>query len=90
MSWSVSACGPAAKVAVQLEQQFDHIKLTDAGEQETATNAKTLVLQTVATIDSERPIRVTASGLMGFKEWNTKQSPYQSVDIKIEPIHFTT
>jgi hypothetical protein len=90
MSWSVSACGPAAKVAVQLEQQFSTIKMNDAGEQETVQNTRTLFAQTLATFSPERPVRASASGSMGFKDWGAKTEPYQSVDLKIEPIHFST
>lgn len=90
MSWSVSACGPVAKVAEQLEQQFSSIKMNDSGEQETVNGVRALFSQTLATMDPSRPVRAMASGSMGFKEWTAKTSPYQSVDLKIEPIHFTT
>ncbi len=90
MSWSVSACGPAAKAAEQLDKQFTNFSNFDKGEMETIQNTRTLVAQTLATIDPERPIRITASGSMGFKDYTAKTGPYQSVDLKIEPIHFTT
>jgi len=94
MSWSVSACGPAAKAAEQLEQQFTKIKCSDKGEQETVQNVRALVSQTLATIDPEKPVIVTASGSMGYKEWSSQSTrphvgPYQSVDLKISPIHFS-
>ncbi len=93
MSWSVSACGPAAKAAEQLEQQFDKIKLTDPGEQATVQNLRALVAQTLATIDPEKPVSVSASGSMGYKKWGTSkepnEGPFQSVDLKISPIHFS-
>jgi hypothetical protein len=89
MSWSVSACGPASKIAEQLEQQFERVNMNDAGEQETVQHARKLISQALGTMDPERPIRVMASGSMGFKEWTSKSSPYQSVDLKIEPIHFS-
>jgi hypothetical protein len=89
MSWSVSACGPAAKAAEHLEHQFGAIKMNDKGEQETVQNVRVLVGQTLATIEPEKPIRVTASGSMGFREWSSKVGPYQSVDLKIEAIHFS-
>ena len=55
MSWSVSACGPAAKAAEQLEQQFTRISnCTDPGEQETVQKVRALVAQTLATIDPEK------------------------------------
>ena len=89
MSWSVSACGPAAKAAEQLEQQFGKITMNDAGEQETVQNVRGLVAQTLATIGPENPVRVAASGSMGFTDWQNKAGPFQSVDLKIEPIHFS-
>ena len=89
MSWSVSACGPAAKAAEQLEQQFTKINCTDPGEQETVQKVRALVAQTLATIEPEKIMRVSASGSMGFKDWQNKTGPYQSVDLKIEPIHFS-
>lgn len=89
MSWSVSACGPAAKCAEQLEQQFEKVNMNDKGEQETVQHVRKLVAQTLTTFDPERPIRVGASGSMGFKDYTQKLSPYQSVDLKIEPIHFS-
>lgn len=89
MSWSVAASGPAAKVAEQLEQQFGVIKMNDEGEQETVQNVRTLIAQTLSTIDPEKPVRVSASGSMGFKDWTNKTGAHQSVDLKIEPIHFS-
>jgi len=65
MSWSVSACGPASKIAEQLEQQFSKINLTDPGEQETVQHVRALVAQTLTTIDPEKAVQVSASGSMG-------------------------
>jgi hypothetical protein len=89
MSWSVCACGPAPKIAEQLEQQFERVNMNDKGEQETVQHARKLVAQTLATIEPEKIMRVSASGSIGFKDWQNKTGPYQSVDLKIEPIHFT-
>ena len=89
MSWSVSACGPAPKVAEQLEQQFERVNMNDKGEQETVQHARKLIAQTLATIEPEKIMRVSAPGSMGFKDWQNKTGSYQSVDLKIEPIHFS-
>lgn len=89
MSWSVSACGFASKVAEQLEQQFERVNMNDKGEQETVQHVRKLFAQTLATIEPEKVMRVSASGSMGFKDWQNKTGPYQSVDLKIEPIHFS-
>ena len=89
MSWSVSACGPASKVAEQLEQQFERVNMNDKGEQETVQHARKLVAQTLATIEPDKIMRISASGSIGFKDWQNKAGAYQSVDLKIEPIHFS-
>ena len=89
MSWSVSASGQAAKAAEQLEQQFERIKMNDEGEQETVQHVRKLVAQTLATIEPDKLISVAASGSMGFNDWQKKTGPYQSVDLKIAPIHLT-
>ena len=89
MSWSVSACGPTSKVAEQLEQQFERVNMNDKGEQETVQHARKLVAQTLATIEPDKIMRISASGSMGFKDWQNKTGAYQSVDLKIEPIHFS-
>jgi hypothetical protein len=82
------------KAAEQLEQQFEKIKLTDPGEQETVQKVRALVSQALGTIDPEKPVNVSASGSMGYKEWSSQSTrphvgPYQSVDLKISPIHFS-
>jgi hypothetical protein len=94
MSWSISASGPANKVAVQLEQQFTNINCSDPGEQATVQNVRALVAQTLSTIDPDKPVQVTGSGSMGYKEWSSQSTrphvgPFQSVDLKISPIHFS-
>ena|SRR5208282_3778476 len=97
MSWSVSACGPASKIADQLEQQFERVNMTGqlaklydtTGEQETVWHARKLIAQTLATIEPEKIMRVSASGSMEFMDWHNKTGAYQSVDLKIEPIHFS-
>jgi len=86
MSWSVSACGPANQIAEQLEQQFEKIKMNDPGEQETVNNTRALIAQTLKTIEPTKPVNVSASGSMGYR---THEGPYQSVDLKIAPIHFS-
>jgi hypothetical protein len=89
MSWSVSACGPAAKAAEQLEQQFTKINMNDKGEQEIVNNVRLLVSQTLAITNPDKIVNVSASGSMGYADWGTKEKPYQSVDLKIAPIHFS-
>lgn len=97
MSWSVSACGPSSKIAEQLEQQFSKINCTDPGEQATVQNVRSLVAQTLTTIDPDKVVNVSASGSMGYQKWGSgikhatdpHVGPYQSVDLKISPIHFS-
>ena len=43
--------------------------MNDKGEQETAQHARKLIAQTLATIEPEKIMRVSASGSMGFKDW---------------------
>jgi len=96
-AWAVSACGPANKIAEQLEQQFSRINLTDPGEQETVQHVRALVAQSLSTIDPEKPIQVSASGSMGYAHWgegykhatDPHTGPYQGVDLKISPIHYS-
>jgi hypothetical protein len=76
-------------VAEQLEQQFTKINMSDPGEMETVKGARSLIAQTLRTIDPEKPMNVTASGSMGYALWDTRERPYQSVDLKIAPIHFS-
>lgn len=97
MSWSVSACGPANKIAEQLEQQFSKINLTDPGEQETVQHVRALVTQTLTTIDPDKPVQINAFGSMGYQHWGAglkhatdpHTGPFQHVDLKISPIHFS-
>jgi len=89
MSWSVSACGPAQKIAEQLEQQFQRIQMNDKGEQETVQRVRELIAQTLETFDREKILRVNAFGSMGFRDWQHKTGAFQNVDVKIEPIHFS-
>lgn len=89
MSWSVAASGPAAKIAEQLEGQFERITMNDAGEQETVQKARALIAQTLGTVHPDKPMSVSANGSMGFKDWSTKAEPYQNVSLSITPIHFT-
>lgn len=94
MSWSVSACGPASQIAEQLEQQFEKIKMKDSGEQETVNNTRALIAQTLKTIEPTKPVNVSASGSMGYRKWSSQvtvphEGPFQSVDLKIAPIHFS-
>ena len=87
MSWSIGAIGKAADLIPQIAQQYERIKLNDAGEMETVKNVVALIAQTLATFDPAKPVKVSASGSMGFA---SKTGPYQSVSVTIEPIHFTT
>ena len=63
--------------------------LNDKGEMETVDKTRSLVAQTLATIDPDKVVNVSASGSMGYADWGTKDKPYQSVDLKIAPIHFS-
>jgi len=90
MSWSVSACGPAPKVAEQLEQQFANINVTDPAEMESVQTVRKLVAQALSPFDPDYPVRVMASGSQSWRDWSKKIGWYQSIDLKVEPIHFST
>jgi hypothetical protein len=89
MSWSVAATGRTKDVAPEIVNQISKINLTDQGEMETVKNAGLLIAQTLGTFDPEKPVKVTASGSMGFADWTNKSGPYQHVTLTIEPIHFS-
>ena len=91
MSWSVSATGKPAEVKAELEHQFSYpladapAGLSDEGEKETVRRTADMVGQCLSTFDPEKPVRVTASGHMGFNNWDTKEGAYQSVNVSISP-----
>jgi hypothetical protein len=90
MSWSVSSSGLVKNVVPDIKTQLSRVKLSDEGEQETVRLVGEALLQSLGTFDPERPVVVNASGSMGFGDWTTKGSPYQSYKIDVQPIHFST
>jgi hypothetical protein len=89
MSWSIGATGKAKDVTPEIATQVSKINLSDAGETETVKNVGVLIAQTLGTFDPEKPVKVSASGSMGFDDWTNKSGPYQHVTLTIEPIHFS-
>ncbi len=89
MSWSVAASGKAKDVAPEIANQVSKISLTDQGEMETVKNTGLLIARTLGTFGPEKPVKVAASGSMGFADWSSKSGPYQQVTLTIEPIHFS-
>lgn len=89
MSWGVSAVGKVKDVAPSIAKQIAGVKLNDLGEMETVKHVGALLEQALSTFDQEKPVKVMASGSMGFSEYTTKTGPYQSFSISVEPIHFT-
>ncbi len=89
MSWSVAASGKAKDVAPEIANQISKINLTDPGEMETVKNAGLLIAQTLGTFDPAKPVKVAASGSMGYTDYSTKAGPYQQVTLAIAPIHFS-
>lgn len=91
MSWSVSASGTSAEARGQLSQQFKGplaeapSGLSDDGERETVQQVSDLLEQILATFDPNKRVTITASGHMGFSDWDKKAGCYQSVNITVAP-----
>lgn len=87
MSWSVQAVGRPYEVEKAIAAQIGNIKLklNDEGEMETVRNVGILISQTLKTFKGT-PVKVEASGSMGYGNWQTQAGRAQSVNIKIEPI----
>ncbi len=91
MSWSVNGSGTPAEVRGQLSEQFKGplaekpAGLSDDGERETVHRIHETIEQVLATFDPEKTVTVSASGHMGFRNWDTKEGPYQNVSLSIGP-----
>ena len=91
MSWSVSGSGTPAEVRGQLSEQFKGplaeapAGLADDGERETVKLVHELAEQILGTFGEERSVSITASGHMGFTDWEKKTGGYQSVNITVSP-----
>jgi len=90
MSWSIVEAGKAKSLLPLVRTRVAAIQLSDAGEMETVKHVGALIEQTLGTFDPEKPVKVSASGSMSFRDWTAKTGGFQSVSIAIEPIHFTT
>ena len=91
MSWSVSASGTPSEVRGRLSEQFKGpladkpAGLSDDGERETVQRIAEMVEQCLGTFDTEKQVAVSASGHMGFSDWEKKTGGCQSVNISITP-----
>ena len=91
MSWSVSGNGTPAEVRGQLSEQFKGplaeapAGLSDTGERQTVQLVSELLEQVLTTFGPERSLSISASGHMGFSDWDKKTGAYQSVNISIVP-----
>jgi hypothetical protein len=89
MSWSVSASGKPREVRGQLSEQFKGplaekpAGLSDDGERQTVRQVADLLEQITTTFDPEGKLNVSASGHMGFADWEKKTGCYQSVNISV-------
>lgn len=90
MSWSVASSGKAIDVQLQIAKQIDSVKLNDEGEMRTVKLVGSLLAQALGTFAPERLVKVTASGSMGWQDYQAKSSAYQNFTISVEPIHLTT
>jgi hypothetical protein len=92
MSWSVSASGTPSEVRGQLSEQFKGplaakpAGLSDDGERQSVRQVADLLEQISTTFDPEGRLNVSASGHMGFADWDKKTGGYQSVNLTITPL----
>jgi hypothetical protein len=93
MSWSVSATGTPAEVRGQLSEQFKGplaekpAGLSDDGERETVRRIHETIEQVLTTFGPDQKVSVSASGHMGFADWNSKNvaGGYQTASLTIKP-----
>ncbi len=91
MSWSASATGTPSEVQAELDRQLawtlaeGTAGLTDAGEKETVRLTAVLIHQCLETFAPDTQVIVTASGHMGFQNWDTKAGAYQNMSLSIKP-----
>ncbi len=92
MSWSVSATGTPAEVRGQLSEQFKGplaekpAGLSDDGERESVQLISETIEQILGTFAPTNRVSVSASGHMGFANWDGKAGDaYQNVTITITP-----
>ena len=89
MSWGVNAIGKIEDVKTELDRQFASpladapAGLADEGERETVRRVRETITQCLETFGAERTVTVTASGHMGFENWDTKAGAYQEVNVSI-------
>jgi hypothetical protein len=92
MSWSVSTKGTVADVKTELERQFSYPLaatpggLCDEGERETVRRVQGMIAQCLDTFGPEKTVGVSASGHMGFENWDTKAGAFQVVAVSIQPM----
>ena len=91
MSWSVNGSGTPAEVRGQLSEQFKGplaekpAGLSDDGERETVKLVHELAEQILSTFGESRTVSISASGHMGFGDWEKKTGGYQSVTLTVKP-----
>lgn len=90
MSWSINSTGLRPAVEAQVVEAAKSINLADAGEMETATRSVALIGQALAVMSEDMLVKVEAYGSMGYRDWGAKTGAYQSLCVKVEPIHQTT
>lgn len=93
MSWSINASGKVDDVVESIVEQFamplaePPAGLTDEGERETVKMVSDLVDQCLGTFGKDRLVRVSASGHLGYNDWEKKDSAYQEVRVEIGILH---
>jgi 1-aminocyclopropane-1-carboxylate deaminase/D-cysteine desulfhydrase-like pyridoxal-dependent ACC family enzyme len=91
MSWSVNASGTPAEVRGQLSTQFKvplaegDAGLSDLGEKQSVQQVSELLEQVLTTFDPENTLAVSASGHMGYSNYEKKTGAYQAITIIVGP-----
>jgi hypothetical protein len=83
MSWSVSAVGKPAAVAVKLEADFNNITYLKSPEDELKKAAAGLVIAAVKAYTGTSVVTVTASG----HGTTSGDSSYQTIAIAVQPLY---
>lgn len=87
MSWSVAGIGRAAAVRKAIADQFTSSTKCSEPEETVRLAAASTIDAALAAQDPAMPVKVMAGGSQGFKDWQNKTGPSNSLSISIEPMH---
>ena len=91
MSWSVSASGTPDEVQISLDEQLKNPLaeapngLQEETEKQTVRLVQAAINQCLSTFGEDRKVTViaSASGHMGFADWEHRDGCYQAVELSI-------